>query len=144
MLSVGITFIYSCSSNTYPTRCTYSQCMLRAHLHDLWTNTCGLVGAACAFGTVGHASATNCEKCEKDRRQSVRITLKELENVSAFLNRTERRYQDNHALYLLCYALLLFLILIIFNAEFTALRLHLCCLSHFCTTTTFAILTLWQ
>jgi len=28
------------------TRCTYSQCMPRAHLHDLWTNTCGLVGVA--------------------------------------------------------------------------------------------------
>ena len=52
------------------TRCTYSQCMPRAHLYDLWTNTCGLVGVAHAFeigsGTVGYACATKCEKCEKE------------------------------------------------------------------------------
>ena len=35
--------------------------MPRAHLHDLWTNMCGLllVGVARAFGTVGHTCATN-------------------------------------------------------------------------------------
>jgi len=44
----------------------YSQCMPRAHLHDLWTNTCGLVGVAHAFGLVGHACAAKCEKCEKE------------------------------------------------------------------------------
>ena len=48
------------------TRCMYSQCMPRFHLHDLWTNTCGLVGVAHAFGTVGRASATKCVKCEKE------------------------------------------------------------------------------
>ena len=48
------------------TRCMYSQCIPRAHLHDLWTNTCGLVGMTHAFGTVGHACATKCEKCEKE------------------------------------------------------------------------------
>ena len=50
------------------TRCTYSQCMPRMHLDDLWTNMCGLllVGVAHAFGTVGHACATKCEKCEKE------------------------------------------------------------------------------
>ena len=32
------------------TRYTYSQCMPRAHLHDLWTNTCGLIGVAHALG----------------------------------------------------------------------------------------------
>ena len=47
-------------------RCTYSQCMPCAHLRDLWTNTCGLVGVARAFGLVSHACATKCEKCEKE------------------------------------------------------------------------------
>ena len=50
----------------FTTRCTYSQCMPPAHLHDLWTNTCGLAGVAHAFGTVGHACAMKCEKCEKE------------------------------------------------------------------------------
>ena len=40
--------------------------MPRAHLHDFWTNTCGLVGVAHAFGLVGHACATKCEKWEKE------------------------------------------------------------------------------
>jgi len=58
---------YACSHidellNVSITRCTYLRCMPRAHLHDLWTNMCGLVGVACAFGTVGHACATKCEK----------------------------------------------------------------------------------
>ena len=48
------------------------------------------------------------------RRQSVRITLKEFENVNAFSNRTEREdtvvSQDNHVLYLLRLALLLSLV----------------------------------
>ena len=52
--------------STAYTRCTYSQCMPHVHLHDLWTNMCGLVGVACAFGMVGHACATKCEKCEKE------------------------------------------------------------------------------
>ena len=60
-----------------------------------------LVGMAYAFGMVGHACATKCEKCE-----SVRITLKEFKNVSAFSNCTEHEdmlvSQDDHALYLLC------------------------------------------
>ena len=34
-------------------------------LHDLWTNTCGLVGVARAFGMVSYACVTKCEKCEK-------------------------------------------------------------------------------
>ena len=38
-----------------------------------------------AFGTVGHACATKCEKCEKAKR-----THYEFENVSASSNRTER------------------------------------------------------
>ena len=40
--------------------------MPSAHLYDLWTNTCGLVCVARAFGLVGHACATKCEKCEKE------------------------------------------------------------------------------
>jgi len=42
--------------------------MHHVHLHDLWTNMCGLllVGVARAFGTVSHACATKCEKCEKE------------------------------------------------------------------------------
>ena len=59
--------------------------------------------------SVMHVQRTKCEKWE--RRQSVRITLKEFANASAFPNRTEREdmvvYQDDHALYLLRYALLL-------------------------------------
>ena len=31
----------------------------RTHFQDLWTNTCGLVGVARAFGTVGHACMCN-------------------------------------------------------------------------------------
>ena len=53
------------------------------------------------------ACATKCKKCEKEGRQSVRITgaLKEFDNASAFLDRIEREdmvvSQDDHALYLL-------------------------------------------
>ena len=39
------------------------------HLRDLWTNTCGLVGVARAFGLVGHACATN-ESVKSVRRQA--------------------------------------------------------------------------
>ena len=35
------------------TKCTYLPCMPHVHLHDLWTNMCGLVGVTCAFGLVG-------------------------------------------------------------------------------------------
>ena len=59
-----------------------------------------------ASGTVGHACATKCGK----RRQSACVTLKKFVNVSAFSNRTEREdkvvSQDDHALYLLRWALL--------------------------------------
>ena len=58
-----------------------------------------------AFGTVGHACATRCEKCEKEGKAYALRMLKEFENVSAFSNRTERKdtvnSQDDHALYLL-------------------------------------------
>ena len=39
-----------------PTTGTYSQCVPRTHLNDLWSNTCGLllVGVAHALGTVDH------------------------------------------------------------------------------------------
>ena len=57
-----------------------------------------------AFGTVGHACATKCEKYEKEG-EAVRTTLKEFENVSAFSNLTEHEdtvvSQDGHAFYLL-------------------------------------------
>ena len=42
-----------------------------------------------AFGMVSHACAMKCEKCEKEGKAYVRITLKEFENVSVFSNRTE-------------------------------------------------------
>ena len=85
------------------TRCTYSQCMPRAHLHDVWTNMCGLllVGVARAF------RSCMCNEVYKvwEGRQSVSIMLKEFESVSVFLNCTECENtavsQDNHALYLL-------------------------------------------
>ena len=58
-----------------------------------------------AFGTVGLACTTKCEKWEG--RQSVRITSKEFENVNTFLNRTDCENmvvsQDDHTLYLLHY-----------------------------------------
>ena len=56
-------------------RCTYSQCMPCTHLHDLWTNMCGLllVGVARALGTVGHACATKCERCEKEGKAYVLV-----------------------------------------------------------------------
>ena len=92
------------------TRCTYSQCMPRAHLHDLWTNTCGLllVGVACDFWD-GRSCMCNevCNEVWKvwEGRQSVCIRLKEFENVSVFSNHTERKdmvvSQDDHVLYLL-------------------------------------------
>jgi len=50
-----------------------------------------------AFGTVSHACAMKCEKCEKEGEG--------YENVMAFSNRTEREdmvvSQDGHTLYLL-------------------------------------------
>ena len=58
-----------------------------------------------AFGMVGLACTTKCEKWEG--RQSVRITSKEFENVNTFSNRTECENmvvsQDDHTLYLLHY-----------------------------------------
>ena len=75
--------------------------MPRMHLHD----TCGLVGMVHAFGTVGHACGTKCEKCEKEGKAYVRIMLKEFKSVSTFSNRTEHEdmviSQDDHSLYLL-------------------------------------------
>ena len=118
-------FFTQCTQLLSYTRCSHSH----AHLYDLWTNTCGLplVGIAHAFGTVSHACATKCEVWEG--RQSVRITLKEFENVSVLSNRTEREdmgvSQDDHVLYLLCLSLLLSLIIIILDMDFTALLLHL-------------------
>ena len=79
-----------------------------------------------AFG-LAVMQRTRCEKCEKEGK--ARITLKEFENASAFLNPTESEdmvvYQDDHTLHLLRWALLLSLVFIILNADFTALRLHL-------------------
>ena len=58
-----------------------------------------------AFGTVGLACTTKCEKWEG--RQSVRITSKEFENVNTFSNRTDYENmvvsQDDHTLYLFHY-----------------------------------------
>ena len=48
------------------TRCTYLQCMPRAHLHDLWTSTFGLVGVATCSWSVMHVQRTKCKKCEKE------------------------------------------------------------------------------
>ena len=55
----------------YYTKCAYSQCMPHTHLHNLWTNTCGLVGVARTFGLVGHACATN-KSVKSVRRQAKR------------------------------------------------------------------------
>ena len=49
-----------------PSRYSPRYPMPRVHLHDVWTNTCGLVDVARAFGLVGYACATKCEKCEKE------------------------------------------------------------------------------
>ena len=58
-----------------------------------------------AFGTVGPVMHVERSVKSVRRRQSVRTTLKEFEDVSAVLNRTEREdmvfSQDDHALYLL-------------------------------------------
>ena len=49
-LSTAFVMLPSLDSKTENyTRCKYSQCMPRAHLYDLWTNTCGLVGVVRAF-----------------------------------------------------------------------------------------------
>ena len=46
------------------TRCMYLQCMPRANLNTLWTNTCTLVRD-------GQPCATKCEQCEKDGKAYV-------------------------------------------------------------------------
>ena len=45
--------------------------MPHTHLHNLWTNTCGLVGVARTFGLVSHACATN-KSVKSVRRQAKR------------------------------------------------------------------------
>ena len=76
------------------TRCTYLQCMPRVHLHDLWTNTCGLllVGVACAFGMKW---ATKCEKESKvyvlrwkGSRMWARFRTAQNERIWSFLKTT--------------------------------------------------------
>jgi len=89
-----------------------------------------LVGMGCAFGTVSHACATKCEKCEVDKAYV--LHSKSFEDVSVVSNCTEREdmvvSQEDHMLYLLRKALLLSLVLIVLEADFTALWLHLRCL----------------
>ena len=91
-------------SNAYYCRYTHSQCMPHAHLYDLWTNTCGLVSrlGTCfsvmhvysliprlVYGWVTHESGNEASMCNEiqqvwEGRQSIRISLKEFENVIAF------------------------------------------------------------
>ena len=90
-----------------------------------------LVGMGCAFGTVSHACATKCEKCEVGKVYV--LHWKSFEDVSVVSNRTEREdmvvSQEDHTLYLLRKALLLSLVLIALKVDFTALWLHLRSLS---------------
>ena len=88
-----------------------------------------------AFGLVGHACATDEVRKVGKKAKRTHYVERVRANASAFPNRTEREdmvvYQDDHALYLLRYALLLSLVLIVLDADFTALRLHLRCLLRF-------------
>ena len=75
------------------------------HLNDLWTNTCGLISRRGTCFWAGWSCMCNEVWKVWEGRQSIRITLKELENVSMFLNPTECKdmvvSQDDHMLYLL-------------------------------------------
>ena len=86
------------------TRCTYSQCMSRMHLHDLWTNVWITVSRRGTCFWDGQSCMRNEVWKVREGRHSVCITLKEFENVSTFSNLTQREdmvvSQDNHALYL--------------------------------------------
>ena len=79
-----------------------------SHFHDLWTNTCGLTvtgSRRCTWFWDGRSCMCNEVWKVWEGRQSVRITLKEFENVSVFSNCTECKNmvvsQDDHTLYLL-------------------------------------------
>ena len=72
----------------------YLRCMPCTHLHDLWTNTCGLVGMARAFGTVGRSCMCNEVWKVWEGRQSIRThyveRVRECERV--FEPHRTRRY----------------------------------------------------
>ena len=81
--------------------------MPHVDLHDLWTNICG--NTVSRRGTsFWDGWSCMCNEVWKvwEERQSVRITFKEFENVSAFSNRREREdmvvSRDNHATALSC------------------------------------------
>ena len=73
---------------------------VRIHtLHDLWTNTCGLVGVAHVFGTVGHACAISVKSVRRKAKHTHYIErAQECERV--FEPHGTRRYggffQDSH------------------------------------------------
>ena len=78
----------------------------RAHLNNLWTNTCGLVSrrGTCFWDcrSIGHACATKCKKCEEGKAYVLR--WKSFEDVSAVSHHTEREDNSNfsrrpHALF---------------------------------------------
>ena len=75
------------------TRCMYLQCMPLVHFQDLWTNTCGLVGVARAFGSVMHVQqSVKCEKegkmyalCWKSSRMWARFRTAQNAKIWSFL-----------------------------------------------------------
>ena len=70
-------------TNTTDTRCTYSQCVPRAQLNNLWTDMWALVlvGVAHAFGTVGHV-----QQSVNSVRRMAKCTLKEFVRGSEWSN----------------------------------------------------------
>ena len=84
---------------------------------------------ACAFGTVRHAYATKCEKCE----ESVRTMLKEFRGYERGfeLHRTQGYGCFSRRPRAIFASLVLSLVLIVLDVDFTALRLHSLSLSPF-------------
>ena len=116
------------SPQVFHTKCMYSQCMPRAHLNDLWTNMCRLVsrhGACfwdCRFVHVQRSvksvrRAKRTYYVERVSRMWVRFHTTQNVRMWYFLKMT---------MHFVCYARhCCSLVLIVLDADFTALRLHL-------------------
>ena len=90
-----------------------------------------LVGVASAFGAVGHACATKCEKCEKEGKAYIeRVQGHE----RSFETHRSQRYghfsRQPHTLFASLAAATLSLVLIILDTDFMGLWLHSCSLSY--------------
>ena len=119
------------SPQVFHTRCTYSQCMPCVHLNDLWTNMCGLVSRrGTCFWDYRFVHVQRSVKSVRramhtyyvERVSRMWVRFRTTQNVTSwyFLKMTMR---------FVCYATCCCsLVLIVLDADFTALRLHLCSL----------------